>query len=63
MRELHWHPNAAVRQLDTWMALTPHELLDAHLKLEQQVMAGLRKTKMPVVPAWNRRSAPFRHWS
>jgi oxalate decarboxylase len=37
--------------LDTWMALTPPELVDAHLKLDQQVMVGLRKTKMPIVPA------------
>jgi oxalate decarboxylase len=36
--------------LDTWMALTPPELVEAHLKLDPQVMAGLRKTKMPVVP-------------
>jgi oxalate decarboxylase len=37
--------------LDTWMALTPPELLQAHLKLDRQVMDGLRKTKAPVVPA------------
>jgi oxalate decarboxylase len=37
--------------LDTWMALTPPELVDAHLKLDPQVMARLRKTKTPVVPA------------
>jgi hypothetical protein len=33
-----------------WMALTPPELVDAHLKLDQQVMDALRKTKAPVVP-------------
>ncbi len=37
--------------LDQWMALTPPELVSAHLKLDQQVMAALRKTKAPVVPA------------
>jgi oxalate decarboxylase len=36
--------------LDTWMALTPPELVEAHLKLDPKVMAGLRKTKTPVVP-------------
>jgi oxalate decarboxylase len=37
--------------LDTWMALTPPELVNAHLKLDPKVMAALRKTKAPVVPA------------
>jgi oxalate decarboxylase len=37
--------------LDTWMALTPPELVEAHLKLDPQVMQALRKTKAPVVPA------------
>jgi oxalate decarboxylase len=37
--------------LDTWMALTPPKLVQAHLNLDQQVMAGLRKKKAPVVPA------------
>jgi oxalate decarboxylase len=32
------------------MASTPPELIDAHLKLDQQVMDALRKTKAPVVP-------------
>jgi oxalate decarboxylase len=36
--------------LDQWMALTPPELVDPHLKLDQQVMDALRKTKAPVVP-------------
>jgi oxalate decarboxylase len=36
--------------LDTWMALTPPELVEAHLKLDQQVMSALRKQKVPVVP-------------
>ena len=37
--------------LDQWMALTPPELVEAHLKLDNQVMAALRKEKVPVVPA------------
>jgi oxalate decarboxylase len=36
--------------LDQWMALTPPELVDAHLKLDPQVMSALRKQKAPVVP-------------
>jgi oxalate decarboxylase len=37
--------------LDQWMALTPPELLEAHLKLGPQVMDVLRRRKAPVVPA------------
>jgi oxalate decarboxylase len=37
--------------LDTWIALTPPKLVDAHLKLDREVMDGLRKTKALVVPA------------
>jgi oxalate decarboxylase len=37
--------------LDQWMALTPPELVEAHLKLDPQVMGALRKNKAPVVPA------------
>ena len=37
--------------LDQWMALTPPQLVEAHLKLDRQVMDALRKTKAPVVPA------------
>jgi oxalate decarboxylase len=33
------------------MALTPPELVEAHLNLDKQVMAALRKEKAPVVPA------------
>jgi oxalate decarboxylase len=36
--------------LDQWMALTPPELVEAHLKLGPEVMAVLRKHKAPVVP-------------
>jgi oxalate decarboxylase len=37
--------------LNQWMALTPPELVSAHLKLDAQAMAALRKEKVPVVPA------------
>jgi oxalate decarboxylase len=37
--------------LDQWMALTPPELVHAHLKLAPDVMAVLRKHKVPIVPA------------
>ena len=37
--------------LNQWMALTPPELLEAHLKLDPQVMRALHKQKFPVVPA------------
>jgi len=37
--------------LDQWMALTPPELVEAHLQLDPKVMEALRKGKVPVVPA------------
>jgi oxalate decarboxylase len=37
--------------LNQWMALTPPELVEAHLKLDRPVMDALRKNKAPVVPA------------
>jgi oxalate decarboxylase len=37
--------------LDQWMALTPPELVEAHLQLDPEVMKALRKAKMPIVPA------------
>jgi oxalate decarboxylase len=37
--------------LDQWMALTPPELVEAHLKLDPEVMKALRKAKTPIVPA------------
>jgi oxalate decarboxylase len=36
--------------LDQWMALTPPELVSAHLHLDAGVMSALRRDKMPVVP-------------
>jgi oxalate decarboxylase len=37
--------------LDTWMALRPPELVEAHLNLGPQVMDALRKKMAPIVPA------------
>jgi oxalate decarboxylase len=37
--------------LQQWMALTPPELLRAHLRLSDATLAHLRKEKAPVVPA------------
>jgi oxalate decarboxylase len=37
--------------LDQWMALTPPELLKAHLDLDERVTDMLRKQKAPIVPA------------
>jgi oxalate decarboxylase len=37
--------------LDQWMALTPPELVQAHLRLDAQTIDALRKQKKPVVPA------------
>jgi oxalate decarboxylase len=37
--------------LDQWLALTPPELVNAHLNLDQQFMSALRREKAPVVPA------------
>ena len=35
--------------LNQWMALTPPELVQAHLNLNQKVMGALQKEKRPVV--------------
>jgi oxalate decarboxylase len=37
--------------LNQWMALTPPDLLQAHLHLDPKVMDALRKQKSPIVPA------------
>jgi oxalate decarboxylase len=37
--------------LNQWLALTPPELVQAHLKLNPQTMAAFHKEKFPVVPA------------
>jgi oxalate decarboxylase len=36
--------------LDTWMALTPPKLLQAHVDLDRTVMDALRKKVVPIVP-------------
>jgi oxalate decarboxylase len=36
--------------LNQWLALTPPELVSAHLKLDAQAMAASRKEKFPIVP-------------
>jgi oxalate decarboxylase len=35
--------------LAQWMALTPHELVQAHLNLDSELVNSLRKVKQPVV--------------
>jgi oxalate decarboxylase len=37
--------------LNQWLALTPPELLQVHLKLGNEFTDELRKTKAPIVPA------------
>lgn len=37
--------------LDQWLALTPPELVAAHLKVDAQFLQALRKEKSPIVPA------------
>jgi oxalate decarboxylase len=37
--------------LDQWLALTPPELVTAHLNLDQDFMSALRREKAPIVPA------------
>jgi oxalate decarboxylase len=37
--------------LDQWIALTPPELIQAHLRIDQQTIDALRKEKKPIVPA------------
>jgi oxalate decarboxylase len=49
--EMFRSPYYADLSLDQWMALTPPELVNAHLKLDPKVMAALRKKKVPIVPA------------
>jgi oxalate decarboxylase len=35
--------------LAQWMALTPHELVQAHLNLDREMLDAIRKDKQPVV--------------
>ena len=32
-----------------WMALTPHELVAAHLNINRDLLDGMRRDKQPVV--------------
>ena len=36
--------------LNQWLALTPPELVNAHLKVDPQTLASFHKEKFPVVP-------------
>jgi oxalate decarboxylase len=47
--ELFKSPRFIDVSLTQWMALTPHELVEAHLKIDRAVLEGLRKDKQPVV--------------
>jgi oxalate decarboxylase len=37
--------------LDQWLALTPPELVQAHLRIDQHTLNAMRKNKLPIVPA------------
>ena len=37
--------------LNRWMALTPRQLLESHLRLDPQVMGALQAKTSPVAPA------------
>jgi oxalate decarboxylase len=47
--ELFKSPRFMDVSLAQWMALTPHELVAAHLKIDRGILDGLRKDKQPVV--------------
>ncbi|WP_407176130.1 oxalate decarboxylase family bicupin [Bradyrhizobium sp. STM 3562] len=47
--ELFRSPRFMDVSLAQWMALTPRELLEAHLKIERSLLDGIRKDKQPVV--------------
>jgi oxalate decarboxylase len=36
--------------LNQWLALAPHVLVDAHLNIEPEIVAGLSTAKVPVLP-------------
>jgi oxalate decarboxylase len=46
-------PYFADISLNQWMALTPPELVQAHLNLDQRTMAALQKEKPVIVPSQN----------
>lgn len=35
--------------LAQWMALTPRQLVEAHLKVERSTLGAIRKDKQPVI--------------
>ncbi|WP_024507844.1 oxalate decarboxylase family bicupin [Bradyrhizobium sp. ARR65] len=47
--ELFRSPRFMDVSLAQWMALTPRELVEAHLKIERSLLDGIRKDKQPVV--------------
>jgi oxalate decarboxylase len=47
--ELFHAPRIMDVSLTQWMALTPHELVAAHLDIAQNLIDGLPKEKRPVV--------------
>jgi oxalate decarboxylase len=49
--EIFKSPYYADVSLNQWLALTPPDLVNVHLKLDDQFMGALRKTKAPIVPA------------
>jgi hypothetical protein len=53
IRELHWHKEAEwgfmLLGRCQWMALTPPELVQAHLNLDRRTMSALRKDKPIIV--------------
>jgi oxalate decarboxylase len=55
--ELFKAPRFMDVSLAQWMALTPHELVEAHLNIERRILDTLRKDKQPVVCfSWERRT-------
>jgi oxalate decarboxylase len=46
--------------LNQWMALTPPELVEAHLNLNHIVLGSLRKEKWPVIKNSNIESSEYR---
>jgi hypothetical protein len=61
--EVTWAHFACV-SLNQWMALTPPELVRAHLNLDQQTVAALRKDKSFVVASQQqcRKRKPLPEW-
>jgi oxalate decarboxylase len=47
--ELFQAPRFMDVSLAQWMALTPHELVEAHLNMDRQWLDALRKDKQPIV--------------